>query len=701
MTEYASLTSRVLNFFTFAQKFIAICILFAVTIGSLAFMLLQMQLDKLRVINVELAGIRYDRPIMQLLQDLIEHQQTNQRYRLGDHSLDGVLGHLEQRVNEGLNDLIQRDQSVGEALLVAGGPALSLEADVTPVAIKKAWESLLSKSDGLTIEQVLEGHVKLITLLRSLADFIQDSTSLQPDTDLASHYLMQVLYTKVPQLQQEMMQLASLGETVASTSKADRLQQDGLIGGATLVEHHSDRLVETTWKAIKARKAANGDLTLKASVEGPLSDLTSSILRMLEYVRGNMLAGEKNEASLGTYVVIATRALNEGFQFANAASEQLERLLTQRHDSMVTQAQLVGAGIFACTLLAFLFSFILFRAMFLPLKNLVSAAEQLAKGNLSVRVPILQSDEIAEVGKAFNHMAGSMEEILSQLQSAGVQLTTSTTQMAAVAKEQEATIVQQETATKQIAVTAKEISLTASEFAGTIQDVTHSAEEASSLATTGKDALHQMKNIMQNMVNASSEIANQLSTLNDKTNTITGVITTITKVADRTNLLSLNAAIEAHKIGDKGGGFSVIAAEIRRLADQTAYATLDIEKVVNQMVSAVAASVEGMGKFSEDIRKGVEQATSISGLLTKIIAQVQQQTSTFEMVNQGMEAQSVGAKQITESIEELSGVAQQSTGSIKQFHTALDQLSGAIKDLQNTVSRLQAEGKTTPAPAEV
>lgn len=700
MMTPASFASRLLNYFSFAQKFVAICILFAATIGSLAFLLIRVHSTQLGVINVELDGIRYHRPILQLFSYLIEHQQTGQRYQLGDKSLDSVLGHLEQRISEAFTDLIQRDQKFTEELSAVHGEALTIGDDYTPTAIKEQWERLLAETSRLSIEENLAAHVKIIERLRALAGFIQDSTSLQPDNDLASHYLMRVLYSELPLLQQQLMELASVGESIASADTATAAQQDRAIEALVLVGQSEARVSDTAWKAVKARKLASGDLGLKAAIEGPVSDLDSSVAGMIEYVKTTLLVNsEQHQASLGTFVVTATRAINETFQFANAASEQLERILSQRRDLSATQAQIYTAAILLTTTFAFLFSFILFRAMFLPLKNLVAAAEQLAKGDLSIRVPILQSDEIAEVGRAFNHMAGSMEEILNQLQSAGVQLTTSTTQMAAVAKEQEATIVQQETATKQIAVTAKEISLTASEFAGTIQNVTESAEEASSWATTGKEALNQMRNIMHNMVNASSEIANQLSTLNDKTNTITGVITTITKVADRTNLLSLNAAIEAHKIGDKGGGFSVIAAEIRRLADQTAYATLDIEKVVNQMVSEVSASVEGMVKFSEDIRKGVEQATSISGLLTKIIAQVQQQTSTFEMVNQGMDAQSTGARQITESIEALSGVAQQSTGSIRQFHTALHQLSSAIQELQSTVSRLQSDGKTAKALA--
>lgn len=699
MTAQLPITTRLLNFFTFLQKFAAICVLFAVTIGSMAVLLVENKRWELANLTIELDGVRYYRPIMNLQEYLIGHQQAEQRYLMGDKSLDTALIHLKQRVGEALNELIEREPALMEQISSVTDQVPPLGAEYNPSAIKLKWEELVKQENHLTVEKSFSAHLKLIEQICSLAAFIRDATTLQPNDDLDTYYLLDILYSQIPSLQRWTMVLAAQGEIAAAATTSTDTEYQKLVGAMALIEHTAQGLNIYTWKAIKAYQQAYSDLSLKAALEGPIAEVASTIEAMVDYVKDNLLH-DQHENSLGTFIITATRALTAGFQYSHVINEQIEQILIARHNASLSLAQHYAIGISLLVIFAFLFSFILFRAMFLPLKNLVHAAERLAKGDLSVRVPVLQSDEIAQVGRAFNLMANSMEEILNRLKSAGVELTTSTTRMTAAAKEQEATIVSQETATKQIAVTAKEISLTATEFAGTIQEVTSSAEVASAMATTGKDALVQMQSIMQNMVQASSDIASQLAILNDKTNTITGVITTITKVADRTNLLSLNAAIEAHKIGDQGGGFSVIAAEIRRLADQTAYATLDIEKVVNEMVTAVTTSVGGMQKFSEDIRKGVEQATNISELLTKIIAQVQQQTSTFEIVNQGMEAQSVGAKQITESIEELSGVAQQSTSSIRQFHSALNQLSTAIKDLQNTVIRVQATGTRVPTANE-
>ena len=115
---------------------------------------------------------------------------------------------------------------------------------------------------------------------------------------------------------------------------------------------------------------------------------------------------------------------------------------------------------------------------------------------------------------------------------------------------------------------------------------------------------------MRHVMEAAGSINAKLAVLNEKAGNINQVVTTITKVADQTNLLSLNAAIEAEKAGEYGRGFAVVATEIRRLADQTAVATYDIEQMVKEIQSAVTAGVMGMDKFSEEVRRGMQEVAA-------------------------------------------------------------------------------------------
>jgi len=158
-------------------------------------------------------------------------------------------------------------------------------------------------------------------------------------------------------------------------------------------------------------------------------------------------------------------------------------------------------------------------------------------------------------------------------------------------------------------------------------------------------------------------------------------------VADQTNLLSLNAAIEAEKAGDYGRGFSVVATEIRRLADQTAIATNDIEQMVKEMQSAVAAGVMGMDKFSEEVRQSVQVVQQVSEELSQIIQHVQALAPNFVIVSEGMQSQSLGALQISDALAQLTEVAKQTVESQRQSNSAIENLHAAARGLQDGVAR--------------
>ena len=192
---------------------------------------------------------------------------------------------------------------------------------------------------------------------------------------------------------------------------------------------------------------------------------------------------------------------------------------------------------------------------------------------------------------------------------------------------------------------------------------------------------------MRRVMDAAAAINAKLAVLSEKAGNITQVVTTITKVADQTNLLSLNAAIEAEKAGEYGRGFAVVATEIRRLADQTAVATYDIEQTVKEIQSAVAAGVMGMDKFSEEVRRGMHEVQQVGGQLSQVIQQVQALAPRVESVNDGMEAQASGAEQITQALTHLSEAAQQTVDSLRQSGQAIDELNRVAIGLRGGVSR--------------
>jgi methyl-accepting chemotaxis protein WspA len=324
--------------------------------------------------------------------------------------------------------------------------------------------------------------------------------------------------------------------------------------------------------------------------------------------------------------------------------------------------------------------------------GLLDVVSKAARGDLTGAVAVRGEDAIGRLGEGLATMLGNLQSLLNNVQRAGIQVASSATQIAASARQQEATGIEQAQTSVEVLATTKEISANTAQLLRTMEEATEVADYATSATADAQDKLKHMDHTMQQMVNATDSIGAKLAALSEKASNINGVLTTITKVADQTNILSLNAAIEAEKAGEAGRGFSVVATEIRRLADQTSVSTWDIEQMLKEMQSAVSASVMGMDKFAEEIRRNVGEARHVAEQLSGMMDQVRKLGPRFDLVLQGMQSQSVGASQISGTMMQLSDASQQTVDSLKATSEAVHQLQYAAGDLQQSVATFAVNG---------
>ena len=451
----------------------------------------------------------------------------------------------------------------------------------------------------------------------------------------------------------------------------------------------------------------------------------------------------------GSSMIAAIRAT------INEVAAEENQLLARRSDEsdqlkkMMNTLLSVGGAV--CVVLAALIGLILARALLNPLNNLTHAVGQIAAGQTGARAAVVSSDELGQVTQEFNRMAQAIEDsqanqleatnllrskvdsllesvsraasgdltgtigitgvdaigrlgeglqtmldnlrrLLNNVQKAGIQVTTSATEIAASAKQQEATGIEQAQTSIEILSTTKEISANTAQLLKTMESATAVADYTTGATGEAQTNLKRMDSTMQRMVSATDSINAKLAALSEKASNINSVLITITKVADQTNILSLNAAIEAEKAGDAGRGFSVVATEIRRLADQTSVSTWDIEQMLKEMQSAVSASVMGMDKFSEEIRRSVGEVRQVGEQLSGVMDQVQKLAPQFDMVLQGMQSQAIGASQISDTMMQLNDATQQTVESLKATSEAVHQLQYAASDLQSSVATFSVTG---------
>lgn len=332
---------------------------------------------------------------------------------------------------------------------------------------------------------------------------------------------------------------------------------------------------------------------------------------------------------------------------------------------------------------------LLSRSIQRPIQDIIQGMKVLGSGDLSGRLNLGRRDEFARIEAGFNAMADSLRELVSQTQRSAVQLTTSITEIAASSKQQQATVTETAATTSEIGATSREIAATSRDLGRTMREVSAATEQTASAAGSGQMGVARMAEVMQQLTAAAEMVSAKLALLNEKAGGINQVVTTIVKVADQTNLLSLNAAIEAEKAGEYGRGFAVVATEVRRLADQTAVATYDIEQMVRDIHSAVSAGVMGMDKFSEEVRRGNAEMGQVGEQLSQIIQQIQALAPRVQVVSEGMQIQSGGAEQIEQALGQLSEASSQTVDSLRQAGFAIDGINDVANALRQGVSRFK------------
>jgi methyl-accepting chemotaxis protein WspA len=660
----------------------------------------------------ELRGLELARPALTLIKDLQQHRDVATLVLNGDAAYRGRLESIRAEVQRDLTAIDEVNHRVGT----------DLHSTTRWTAIRAAAAELLVKTAGLSAEESVARHSRLIADAIAFLGDTGRASNLTLDPDAGSAHMAAVVVASGPELSELLARArgAGMGLAAGQVRRPDQLEQ--LARYSILMESAGARLDAALAAAFELTPELKGQMEQSATAS---SDAVIDAQAEIARLTGRAAASTTPDAYFGA-LSRGVDAIN-GLQGKLAAS--LDTRLAARVASLRQDMRETLAWAVVGLLVVALFASYVMRDVTVTLAEVVALANHIAAGDLSVRVQARsRRDELGVLGKSFDqmvtslkdmvaaaeriaagdlavtvtprgdrdalghalsNMAGRLSGLLADVHRSGIQVNTSVNEIAASAREQEATATEVAAATTEIAATSREIAATSQELVRTMGEVFTAAEESAALAGQGQAGLTRMESTMRQVMDASSSINNKLAILNEKAGNINHVVTTITKVADQTNLLSLNAAIEAEKAGEYGRGFAVVATEIRRLADQTAVATYDIDRMVKEIQSAVAAGVMGMDKFSDQVRRGMHEIEVVSSQLTQIIQQVQALAPRCEAVSEGMQAQATGAGQITEALAQLSDAAQQTIQSLRQSTVAIDGLNQAATSMHGGVSRFK------------
>ncbi|HUW35977.1 MAG TPA: methyl-accepting chemotaxis protein [Rhodocyclaceae bacterium] len=366
----------------------------------------------------------------------------------------------------------------------------------------------------------------------------------------------------------------------------------------------------------------------------------------------------------------------------------LTRIESEIRASILKTAAL-ASGILVL-LIAFIYLFV-DRAVSAPLEKLSGSLSQIAagEGDLTRRLEVGRHDEIGKTSAIFNAFMDKLQSVVRDVKSSAEKVMVTAGQLAASSQQLTASVDSQSRASTAMAAAIEEITVSianVADNAGHAQEIAMAAgEQSREGAGAVRDAVGEMNKISASVGHSRQMIRE----LDEKSNQISTIVNVIKEIADQTNLLALNAAIEAARAGEQGRGFAVVADEVRKLAERTSQSTQEIGKMIDAIQASTQSSVQGMELSSAQVQEGVQLAARSGDSMTKIEASTDQVQAAVNEISSALREQSSAANQLAREVERIAQVTESNGVSAKHSSQAADNLKAMALDLKTSVDRFR------------
>lgn len=325
---------------------------------------------------------------------------------------------------------------------------------------------------------------------------------------------------------------------------------------------------------------------------------------------------------------------------------------------------IIGSSALAL-LVGLIAAWVITRLIVAPLRSVIRVAQQIAAGDLSATVEVTRRDEIGQLMQAMQQMGAGLSSIVSGLQAGIEQLASSAQSLSAVTEQTNLEVSSQKEETEQVATAMNQMTATVHDVARNAEEAAQAAQTADDKVESGQQVVRQSMARIEQLADSASSASSSIESLSAEIQNIGTVLGVIKSVAEQTNLLALNAAIEAARAGEQGRGFAVVADEVRALAKRTQQSTEEIERLVSALRSAAQSSVQQIQSSGELVKLAVSDALQTESALGSIAAAV----SLIQQMNQ----------QIAAAAEEQSSVAEEINRSVTSIRASADQSSLAMQ----------------------
>lgn len=341
----------------------------------------------------------------------------------------------------------------------------------------------------------------------------------------------------------------------------------------------------------------------------------------------------------------------------------------------------------AAVLLGVVFSSFIQRSITRPLGSFMQFVERVGQGDLTQQAPVTGADELSDLGRSLNQMVTGLKEVAGQTRGAAENLSSATTEILASTQQQAAGAAEQSAAVQQSTATMTEITQSGAQISERARQVATAAEATSAASTAGQQAVQSTTRIMEAIREQAEAVAENVVALSEKNQTIGEIIATVNDIAEQSHLLALNAAIEAAAAGEHGRSFTVVANEIKNLADQSKEATVQVRSILGDIQKGINSSVMLTEEAVKRAESGKQQADIADRTIRQLTDNIQQSIQAFQQIVAGAGQQQIGFEQVTQAVRNTGQASEQTAASTRQLEKAAAQVNAMAQQLRKAVER--------------
>ena len=427
-----------------------------------------------------------------------------------------------------------------------------------------------------------------------------------------------------------------------------------------------------------------------AVIRGAFVDFKRANDRILALSRANQQAKAREISNGEAHLAYeaANKAITEATELTDGqmrqqATETAAAYAMTRNLMVIITIVAVGT---CCTL-----SFIIVGRVSKGLGVVVERIKDVAQGegDLTKRIEVQNEDELGELSRWFNTFMDKLQQIILQVAQSTEHIASASEEISSTATQTSHSSAAQKDQATQVAAAMQEISSTVLHVSENASKASESAKRAGEAARSGGSIVDQTVDVIQNLASSTRDTAAKIQELGKSSDQIGQIIGVIDDIADQTNLLALNAAIEAARAGEQGRGFAVVADEVRKLAERTTQATKEIAQMIKTIQQETQRAVEAMQSGTAAVERGVESATKAGTSLNEIIQASEQVNDMITHIATAATQQSAATQQVTANMDQISNLVQEASVGAEQSAKACGDLSDLALDLQRLVGRFK------------